>query len=146
MANLDFGNLGQEGWLDVLPGFQRTAIAELLAAGKTEEEVAELWLSRTGPEVTAGFGTAGNISSYFKNFRTEMDAFICGDTRYATERAQAALIWQQGGRNGLVPLVAGVIATKVGLAAVALIPVVALIFALVAKIGVGAYCKSHNPS
>lgn len=146
MDEIDWASLGTEGWLDAIPIAQRGAIASLIETGKSEEEIAELWLNRIGPESNAGFGAGGSISTYFSNFREEIDAFVCGDARYANERKQAKSIWEKQGRNGLVALVAGCIATNIGLAAVALVPVVALLLSLIGKMGTGAYCKTRGKS
>lgn len=144
MADFDFAHFAQENWIDAIPAAQRGVIQGMLDAGKTEQEIAELWLNRIGPELNVGFGAGASIATYFSNFRDEIDAFVCGDPRYANERGQAAAIWEKQGRNGLVALVAGCIATNIGLAAVALVPIVALFLSLVGKMGVGAYCKTRG--
>jgi hypothetical protein len=144
MTAMDLSNLGTEGWLEAISASQRGVIIELLQTGKTEEEISELWLNRIGPDANAGFGTAGSIMTYFSNFRIEMDAFICGDSRYANERAKVSSIWEKQGKSGLIALVAGCIATKIGLAAVVVSPAVALFFHMVTKMGVGAYCKTRG--
>lgn len=146
MINLDFINLDAEGWLEVIPPYERATISDLLKAGKTEEEIAELWLSRAGPEANSGFGGVGNLQTYFSNFQNEIDAFICGDSRYKSDRTKATKILKDQGKEGFTIFISGLIATKIGLAAVAIVPVVALVFSITTKIGAEAYCKTRKGS
>lgn len=134
------------GWLEGLPGSQRLMIQQLLDAEKTEEQIAQAWLSRAGSVSTAGFGAGGPLQSFYDNVKREFVAFVCGDPRYAALRAQALKIWSNQGKLGLVSMVAGVVATTVGLAVVAVVPVIALLFSLLAKVGINAFCKTCGVS
>lgn len=139
MLNLE---LTPSGWFDGLPNSQSKAILRLIDAGKSEEEVGELWLSQTGSPNTAGFGVGGPIQSFYANVKREFVAFVCGDEKYEKEREQASTIWNNQGKIGLVSMTAAVIASTVGLAAAAVVPVVALLFSLAAKIGLNAFCEA----
>jgi len=134
--------LTPSGWFDGLPSSQSEAILRLIGAGKSEEEVGELWLSQTGSPNTAGFGVGVPIQSFYANVKREFVAFVCGDEKYKKEREQAAMIWNREGKVGLVSITAAVIASTVGLAAVAVVPVVALLFSSAAKIGLNAFCET----
>lgn len=135
-------DLTTHGWFEGLPKPQADAIRQLISSGKSEEEIGELWLSRTGSNNTVGFGVGGPIQSFYVNVKKEFTAFVCGDEKYAEERAQAAQIWNNQGKVGLVSMVAAVVASTVGLAAAAVVPVIALLFSLVAKIGLNAFCAA----
>lgn len=139
-------DLTSGGWLEGLPAAQSRVVQELLRAGNSEEEVGELWLSRTGAASTVGFGVGGPIQSFYANVRREFLAFVCGDSKYEEERRQALEIWNTQGKVGLVSMVAAVVAAAVGLAAAAVVPVVALLFSLAAKIGLRAFCETCNPA
>jgi hypothetical protein len=133
-------------WLSAVPAAQASVVREMLSAGQTEEQVAELWLNQAGAATNFGFGTGGALSSYFANVRAEFVGFVCGDEKYAKEREEALALWRKGGQVTLVAGVAGIIATTLGLAATALVPVVALLFSIVAKLGVNAFCATCAPS
>ena len=115
--------LTAEGWFDELPEIQSRTIQALLGSGKSEEEVGELWLSMTGSQNTAGFGAGGPIQNFYSNVKREFVAFICGDAKYKKEREQANAIWSSQGKVGLVSMTAAFIASTVGLAAAAVVPV-----------------------
>lgn len=125
--------LTKDGWFDALPASQTSLIKHMLEAGKSEEEIATLWLERTGPEATAGFGAVGGTKLFFVNVKQEFDAFLCDDTRYKDERQEAIRIWEKEGKVALVSMVSAVIASQVNLALAAIVPVVALLFSLCAK-------------
>jgi len=134
--------LTEDGWFDGLPPGQAPVLRTMLESGKTEEQVAEFWLSATGPDTTAGFGATGRIQKFFSNVKQEFNAFVCDDDRYEEERQQAARIWNEQGKVALVSMVAAVVASNIGLAVAAVVPVVALLFSLSAKVGINAYCES----
>ena len=134
--------LTPEGWFDGLSAIQSETLQTLISGGESEDEVGELWLSKTGSQNTAGFGTGGPIESFYANVKREFVAFICGDAKYEKEREQASAIWNGQGKVGLVSMTAAVIASTVGLAAAAVVPVVALLFSLTAKIGLNAFCEA----
>lgn len=135
-------DLTADGWFEGLPKSQAESIGQLVASGKSEEEIGELWLSRTGSNNTVGFGVGGPIQSFYANVKKEFTAFVCGDEKYNDERTQAAQIWNNQGKVGLVSMVAAVVASTVGLAAAAVVPVIALLFSLAAKIGLNAFCAA----
>ncbi len=82
------------------------------------------------------------MQSFYANVKAEVIAFVCGDAKYQAERTQAEAIWKTHGKIGLVAAVAAAISPYVGLAAAAIIPVIALLFSLAAKVGLNAFCKS----
>lgn len=139
MLDIDFT---EGGWFDGLPPSQSQILEHLLEAGNTEEQVAEIWLSSTGSASTSGFGTVGFIQSFFLNVKAEFVAFVCGDPKYEKERTDADLVWKQHGKISLVGFTAAFIGHAVGLAAGALVPVVALLFSLLSKIGRAAFCAA----
>ncbi len=135
-------NLTSGDWFQGLPNAQAEILQSLLDSGSTEEQVAELWLGKAGSASTAGFGAVGAIQSFYANVKREFVAFMCGDPRYEDERKQAKQIWNNQGKVGLVSMVSALVASTIGLAAAAIIPVIALLFSLVAKVGVNAFCES----
>lgn len=132
-------------WLSAIPNPQAGVVREMLSAGQTEEQVAELWLNQAGATTNFGFGAGGALSSYFANVRAEFVSFVCGDEKYNSEREAALTLWKKGGQVTLVAGVSGFLATTLGLAATAIVPVVALLFSILAKLGVNAFCATCAP-
>ena len=135
-------DLPNDGWLETLSPAAKLSIEDMLSGGQNEEQVAEVWLSCAGPQTNVGFGATGAVQAYFANVRSEFAAFVCGDARYEKQRADAVLLWERGGQPSLVTAAAGWIATTAGLATAAIVPVIALLFSILAKIGVAAFCTS----
>ncbi len=134
--------LTEDGWFGGLPNSQVQTIEALLKAGQTEEQIAEFWLSQTGASTTSGFGAGGAIQKYFENVKSEFVALVCGNGKYNEEREKAKIIWQEHGKIALVSYVSFVIAQNVDLSNAALVPIIALLFSLAAKISVNAFCKT----
>ena len=130
------------GWLVSMPPVQTRLLQSMLDSGKTEEQVAELWLSGASTNSTVGFGAGGAIQNFYMNVKKEFLAFVCGDVRYEAERDQALQIWNNQGKVGLVSMVSAVVASTVSLAVAAVVPIIAFLFSLVAKVGVNAFCAS----
>lgn len=134
--------LTEGGWLDGLSDSALKSIDVLLDSGKSEEQVAEMWLSTQGPSSTLGFGSNGSLQNFYENVKQEFIDFVCGDPRYEEDRVKAFEIWNKHGKTALVSAVSVIISGVIGLAAAAIIPVVALLFSLLSKIGVNAFCSS----
>lgn len=134
--------LSPDGWLDAVPKAQANLILQMLEGGTSEEQIAEMWLSSTGAATTSGFGAGGPIQTFFVNVKAEFIDFVCGDDKYAAERSQAQTVWKEHGKIGLVAMIAAAIAPHVGLAAAAILPVIALLMSLVAKVSLNAFCKT----
>lgn len=138
------------GWLDGLPLSQRNSINRMLDSGKTEEEVAILWLSKPGPGTNFGFGgsrdSGGNVLFY--NIKIEFIKFVCGSDKYNKEREKSSQIWNKAGKPGVVTFIAATISPHTGYAVVAIVPIVALLFSITAKVSVGAFCTTYgdNPT
>lgn len=137
-----FNEITPDGWIDGLAFDQSEIINAMLISGNTEEDIARQWLSVVGPGSTTGFGTGSGLGDFYSNVKAEFVRFVCGCDGCEKERSEALKIWNGSGKMALVSFVAGFIATNLGLAAVALIPVVALLFNLVAKVGVNAFCST----
>lgn len=130
------------GWFDGLPIGQSQELKQMLDFGKTEEQVAELFLSSPGADSTSGFGASGPIQNYFLNVKQEFIDFVCGNPKYENERKQVEAIWNKQGKTAVVSMIAAYIAVSVGLTAAAVVPVVALLLSLISKVGVNAFCTT----
>jgi len=143
-TTLEFSDDHRTGWVESLPAYQRTVIAELLASGLDEEGVAETWLSRTGPDNNFGFGAGPASSNYLASVKGEFRKLICGDPSYETLRQDAQKIWD-GSKFSIVSAIAIGIAAHIGVAVAVITPVVALLLAAVCKVGLNAWCNLPPP-
>jgi hypothetical protein len=130
-------------WLSAVEPYQSALIGELLSSGLSEEEAAEVLLSRASAGHTAAFGGGTAGSNLYSSIKAEVRKLICGDPDYEEIRKQASAIWS-GQKYSVVALIAGVVALKLGLAVVAVTPIVALIFAAARKLGLNAWCNATN--
>lgn len=81
----------------------------------------------------------GDKKGYWDAVKGEVDKFICGGPGYDDLRKQVEAGWEKG-KTWIVTVVAGVVASHLGVAAAVIIPVIGIVFALAARIGVKAYC------
>ena len=130
-------------WWQELPAFQRTSINEMISSGLSYEEVAETWLSTTGAITNAPFGGVTAGPGLFENIRNEINKLVCGHESYDDLRKQSAETWEKY-KPGVLMGVAGAIGAALGVAAVVIVPVVALLLAAVVKVGVNAWCQTKN--
>jgi hypothetical protein len=72
--------------------------------------------------------------------KAELAKLVCGDPQYNDVRAQIADLWNNH-KAAVVSAITVAIAGIVGVAAAALMPVIALLLALVSKVGSAAWCS-----
>lgn len=138
---ISFPQLNPGDWLDQLRPWQRELIESNLKVGSTPEQVAELWLSRTGSDQTLGFGGARKAANYLESVKAELRKLVCGDDSYTELRAKIAAQWSEGYKYILSMIVAAVSAV-INVAAAVLTPVIALLLEFVCRIGANAWCNS----
>jgi len=130
-------------WIVSLPEFQRRSISELVAAGRSYDEVADLWLSASAAN-TFRLSAAPQIrakDTFLSHVKKEVRAFLCGDPKYETERS--GLFGERAPTRALVvSSIAVTIAPTLGVAAPVLSPIVALVIAGIGKIALNAWCAS----
>lgn len=131
-------------WIEEISESRKETIRNLLALGNNEEEVAEIWLTSMGSSSTAGFGAISSAQVFYENVKKEFIYFICGHEKYNEEREQAAKMWKEQGKVGLVSMVAALVASTLGLAVAAIVPVIALLLSVASKVGIGAFCATCN--
>ena len=131
-------------WLKALQPYQRSSVDELLQQGKSYEEIADIWLAAR-PGDTFSFGTTvpGQRGAFREKLTLEVEAFLCGDERYATERSK--LFGTEGvARTYVVSAIAVAVAPLLGVSATFLAPVVGLILASIGKITLNAWCAARK--
>jgi hypothetical protein len=133
-------------WITILPDYQRSSITQLVAGGKSFDEVAQAWLTASASN-TYRFGAVAPVgpkNAFLEQVKVEVRAYLCGDDKYEKERAG---LFGDGSttRTVLVSWIALAIAPHVGVAVAVLTPVVALVLASFGKITINAWCASTAP-
>lgn len=128
-------------WLDALPSYQRDALDQLLRQGKSYDEAAQSYLTASAAN-TFKFGADPSVvdkSSFLKNLRRELRAYLCGDAKYKAERD--GLFGKKGvARELIVSSIAVAIAQHLNVAAVVIAPVIALLLASIGRVTLEAWC------
>lgn len=133
-------------WVEELPPYQSRSINELLDKGVPFDDVAQRWLTASAAN-TFRFGTVtptGDKSAFLTNVKAEVRAFLCGDKKYAKERA--GLFGEKAPTRAIViSSLAVAIAPHIGVTAVVLAPIIALILASLGAIAINAWCAATAP-
>src|SRR5437588_12995021 len=76
-----------KSWIEALQPYQRAPAEELLAKGRSYEQIAETWLLAT-TQHTSPFGAAkvGEKGLFIEKLKLEIEAYLCGEDRYQSER------------------------------------------------------------
>ena len=133
----------QEEWLAAVPRYQLETINNLLGAGNTPERVAEIWLSSNGAESVAGFGSSSTNQAFVDKVKIEVREFVCGGKKYESDR-KALLSHSGKTQTFVVSTISTAVALHVGAAAAYLVPVIALLLVVCAKVGRNAWCADFQ--
>ncbi len=132
-----------ESWIDSLPDYQKTLVQELLKQSDSPEEAASKWLTAS-PRNTFPLGAAqGSSKLYLDKLWNELEAFLCGDSRYEEDRKKL-LAELKPGHAYLVGVISVTIAPVLGASATFLAPVIALLLITVSKLGLNAWCQMRK--
>jgi hypothetical protein len=129
-------------WVDALPSYQKDTINDLLTT-KSLEETASIWLESTVNN-NSPFGAEKKESEkkYFAILKSEVNKLVCGDPEYQNERNELnGLINQKENKAAIISLVSAFIGAKVGLAATFIAPAIVIIFTMIGKVSLTAWCK-----
>jgi hypothetical protein len=129
-----------ENIISILPVYQRKTIETLLQQGRSNEEIAEIWLEANGPSNTFPFGTENKKNAFFEKLKIEVEDFICNEEKYIEERKQVIEKCRAGSLVGITSLTA-FIAPIIGTAPSLILPVVVLILDTALKMGINAWCS-----
>ena len=139
----DLENLiSKENWILALKPYQLTSVNELTSRGINLEDIALTFLSKTGSDSTAPFGSGGDSpNNYFGAVKEEMTKFICGDEKYAEVRADISGNWNKG-KTYAAMAIAAAISPYVGIVATVLLPVTTIVLSLIVSVGINAWCNT----
>jgi hypothetical protein len=129
-------------WIDALPTYQSEHLRNLKVQGRSLEDIADIWL-RGSIQDTRFFGTSGsggNKNKFFEHLRDEVVQFICSGKKYQKERAE--LFGKEGlSHTFVISAISVYIAPHVSAAPALIAPAIALIFAIIGKISINAWCR-----
>ena len=129
-----------DDWIGALPPHEAETIRQMVKHGTPLENVALNWLTKIGPENTFPFGGATVSEGLYHRIKDELHKLICGDPSYDKLRKEiSGLIKQHKGKA--VGMIAAALGATVGLSAVVLVPVIAIILSIVSEVGVNAWCS-----
>ncbi|MER9052355.1 hypothetical protein NKH89_35240 [Mesorhizobium sp. M0923] len=130
-------------WISSLKAYQAEPILKMESEGSDLEEIALRLLSKTGSENTAPFGTGDAPKNYYEALKAEFKEFMCGGDRYETLRKEIAKQWDKGKLHVMMTISAA-IATYLGLGPAIVLPIVAILLTVVAKMGRNAWCSANG--
>lgn len=140
-----------ESWLQELKPYQRKNIDALLRINNNNLDiVAEIYLSADGAPDTVKFGgTKGGNNVFFKNLKQEVEKFVCGDTKYDYFHTLIKnLITPNKTKGGIATIICTALYGELGklgisISIAAIYPVVVILLASMAAIGINTYCVSY---
>jgi hypothetical protein len=127
-------------WISALSKHEAETIRAMSASGINLPDIAPNWLTRAGPENTFPFGVESVPKGFYQRIKDELHKLICGDPSYKDLRKQIATQMKQH-KGKVIAMIAAAVGALIGLSAVAIVPVVAIILSIVAEVGVNAWCK-----
>jgi hypothetical protein len=132
-------------WLDALPNYQKSTIAELLETNPYES-VAAIWLeSSIGNNSPFGAGNPQGKKNYFNYLKKEFHKLMCGNPEYAAERKELNQLFEKNDtKTAIISFISAIIGAKIGLAATFIAPAVVLLLMLISKTSVNAWCTMQT--
>jgi hypothetical protein len=128
-------------WIETIPEYQRTSIKNLLDT-HNPSEVAEMWLSASGPANTATLGAMkAGADAFYDNVLSELKSLICTHDGYESERKQI-LGNLKAGRTTIVTMISITISSHVNVSPVLLAPVIAITLGILANSGSAGTCAA----
>lgn len=130
-----------EEWINALSGSDRMRVRQLLENGLTEEQAAEVWLGRTGSEMTFGYGASNRGANYLDSLKRELRHLVCGGSEAYNDLRTQFAAYTQRGATVIVGVISAAIAATINIAAGVIAPVVALLLSAICRVGLNAYCN-----
>lgn len=138
----DYFTGNADNWIQSLPRYQQERLKSLLSTGLTFEDAANKWLS-ANVENTYPFGAEKKDNVFIDRILDEIRDFLCGSEEYESVRSKI-----KSNANIVhvyfVGVLSAAIAPKLGVAAVFLAPVVALLLASIGQISLNVWCKTKE--
>lgn len=144
ILNSYFKEQEESKWLDALPNYQRELVSELLASN-SHEEAAVAWLEASVGNTSPFSGQPQPEKKYFALLKKEAYKLLCGNPEYAADRNELTHLFQTPeNKTVIVSTVSALLGVKVGLAATFVAPAIVIIFMMVAKTSLNAWCEMQT--
>lgn len=129
-------------WLEALPNYQKDIVAELLSVTSNDYNAAALsWLEASVDNTSPFSGGPKSDKKYFEALKNEVYKLLCGDPDYDADRDELnQLIKSEKSKTSLVAVISGIIGAKIGLAAAFVSPAVVILFMMITKTSLNAWC------
>jgi len=135
-----FDEIDEKAWLEALPVYQADIVEDLLKV-KSPEDAATAWLEASTDNTSPFGGQHKAKRKYLEFLIVEVRKLLCGSPEYDNERNQLEKVAQSPvNKTAIVSTVSAIIGAKVGLAATFIAPVIVIIFIMIAKISLNAWC------
>jgi hypothetical protein len=130
----------EQSWLDALPNYQKEIVSELLSVHNHEEAVSS-WLEASIGNTSPFSGQTQPKMKYSIMFKKEVHKLLCGNSEYITERDELTQLFHKpDNKTAIISWVSAIIGAKVGLAATFVAPAIVIIFIMIAKTSLNAWC------
>lgn len=130
----------EESWLNTLPDYQKEVVSELLNVHSDEEAMLS-WLEASIGNTSPFSGQALQKTKYSTMLKKEVQKLLCGNPEYNSERDELTELFRKPeNKTAIISAVSAIIGAKVGLAATFIAPVIVIIFLIIAKTSLNAWC------
>ncbi|MFE8064677.1 hypothetical protein [Priestia aryabhattai] len=143
LSKLVFIDSDEHEWLDTLDNYEKEIVIELLEASSSYQEAASIWLEAS-TDTTSPFGTdnVGGQKKYFNRLQDHVRKLLCGDAAYENERKEVTeLVKRNVPKESVISTISALIGAKMGLAATFLAPAIVIIFMIISKVSLNAWCE-----
>lgn len=129
-----------EDWIEPLPAFQRDILVQMRDNIGEVDELVDAWLGSLMIPGTTGFGSTMDRTPWSSLVRNAIHDYLCSSDQETKERRNTDLAAAGLSQNLFVGMVAAYVAPLVPLSAAFLVPAVAIVLCIAARIGVKAFC------
>lgn len=131
--------LGEEGTKN-LPPYQANVINELLKENSLER-TAEIWAEYSIENTSPFSAGKADTPTYVKEIKKEFKKFICGDTKYESNRKEIESKVGITENPIIISSISSMIGNQIGLAGSFVAPVLVLLIKSILDISINAWCN-----
>jgi len=131
-----------DSWIEALPSYQRDAVASLFEISNDYESVAFAWISAS-PSNTVQYGAQKKDSIFLSRIYDELELFFSEDKKYEKEVLELKK-YNPVVQLFVVSTISSFLSPYLGVTAVFLAPVIAILLASIARIGVQAWLSQRK--
>jgi hypothetical protein len=143
-SQLEIPKANLDDWLATLKPYQSETLKSFLKT-LSPEAAAQKWLGTTGSPEMAQFGGRPDSQPFWEAFKAEFTRFLCDETAYKAEKEKLAglLKASPGSKSVIISMISTALGAKIGITAVLIVPVCAVLLWTVGQMGRKAYCANQ---